>query len=367
MKIFILGYPKSGKTKYSNRFENVIHLDDLIKDFNFKEQANEGLKIIKEQDNYVVEGIQCFRILRKILKQELELPNKIIYIKTKYPAYDNHIKIRKSLDKIWYDCLALDFDKDIYVSLLVSNKGKKTSKLKYVKSSIEASFDEVYVGYRATKDYFADLLNGQEQTLFLKSGHSESLVLSRLKPGQICGGIVRLDKEKYSELDLKMQVLDAEYPSLMDVDKVHNYTFAFFPTSYKTIDIQYDFKGIKEITIGGYPFFEDTLNKIILKGNYGVLYKVGIFLNNESNEYKNLSLVFSPSSGIIKGVMILNKGILETEFFQGQYHNNLEEFYKEIIAPGEQKKIEFYIMPQAGSFYPINIVLNNNKEIKYNY
>ncbi len=260
-----------------------------------------------------------------------------------------------------------NFDKDIYVNLLVSNKGKKTSKLKYVKSSIEASFDEVYVGYRATKDYFADLLNGQEQTLFLKSGHSESLVLSRLKPGQICGGIVRLDKEKYSELDLKMQVLDAEYPSLMDVDKVHNYTFAFFPTSYKTIDIQYDFKGIKEITIGGYPFFEDTLNKIILKGNYGVLYKVGIFLNNESNEYKNLSLVFSPSSGIIKGVMILNKGILETEFFQGQYHNNLEEFYKEIIAPGEQKKIEFYIMPQAGSFYPINIVLNNNKEIKYNY
>jgi hypothetical protein len=113
MKIFILGYPKSGKTKYSNRFENVIHLDDLIKDFNFKEQANEGLKIIKEQDNYVVEGIQCFRILRKILKQELELPNKIIYIKPKYPAYDNHIKIRKSLDKIWYDCLALDFDKDI--------------------------------------------------------------------------------------------------------------------------------------------------------------------------------------------------------------------------------------------------------------
>lgn|SRR3990167_6858907 len=113
MKRIILGYPKSGKTKFSSRFENVIHSDDFIKDFNFKDALYALIQKIHGKD-YTVEGIQGFRLFRKTLELNDDVPDEVYYINPKYPAMEQHKVTRKGLDTIWSDCLRINKSTKIF-------------------------------------------------------------------------------------------------------------------------------------------------------------------------------------------------------------------------------------------------------------
>ena len=61
--ILIMGRPNAGKTTYSQRFENVIHLDD----FPFNKFLNCNAAVAKVKGEIVVEGIYNLRCRRKKL------------------------------------------------------------------------------------------------------------------------------------------------------------------------------------------------------------------------------------------------------------------------------------------------------------
>ena len=117
MKIIILGYPKSGKTKFSSKFSDVIHSDDFIKDYDFKSQIYVLMSQIQGKD-YVVEGIQGFRLFRKMLELNKDIPDEVYYIKPKYPALPEHERTRKMLDTVWRDCLILNKNNQIKVTYI---------------------------------------------------------------------------------------------------------------------------------------------------------------------------------------------------------------------------------------------------------
>ena len=58
--ILIMGRPNSGKTTYSQRFENVLHLDD----FPYNRFLNCNAAVAKAKGEVVVEGIYNFRCRR---------------------------------------------------------------------------------------------------------------------------------------------------------------------------------------------------------------------------------------------------------------------------------------------------------------
>ncbi len=106
-KILIVGYPKVGKSNYSERFENVIHTDSYIK-LDFKKQIYQVLEDIQDKDKWVIEGIQGIRLFRKMLQLNQNLPDKVIYLRPKYPPDENHKSTRKMLDTVCEDCLRLN-------------------------------------------------------------------------------------------------------------------------------------------------------------------------------------------------------------------------------------------------------------------
>ena len=111
-KILIVGYPKVGKTKFSESFKDVIHTDSYMK-LDFEKQIYQILEDIKDKDEWVIEGMQGIRLFRKMLQLNQSLPEQVIYLKPKYPPEEKHKSTRKMLDTVWDDCLKLNKDTEI--------------------------------------------------------------------------------------------------------------------------------------------------------------------------------------------------------------------------------------------------------------
>lgn len=85
-KIVIIGFAESGKTTLSSTIENmfpgsinIIHTDEFIKMTNWKEAINYLLNRISITNSpMLVEGVQCYRLLRTGLREDIFIPDLII-------------------------------------------------------------------------------------------------------------------------------------------------------------------------------------------------------------------------------------------------------------------------------------------------
>lgn len=78
MLILIMGLPNSGKTTYSQKFDNVLHLDD----FPNSKFLNCNKEVSKRNGNIVVEGIYNLRCRRELLLKNVNGEKICIWIDT---------------------------------------------------------------------------------------------------------------------------------------------------------------------------------------------------------------------------------------------------------------------------------------------
>ena len=119
-KILIIGYPNSGK---STLFETLRKIDengariflqtDDFKKYEYREQLYMIIDELDGHKNWIVEGIQGYRLLRKyiqMLKAELK-PDQIIICESQTRVPDEkHDRMCKGLDTIWEDYNDLEKD-----------------------------------------------------------------------------------------------------------------------------------------------------------------------------------------------------------------------------------------------------------------
>ena len=117
-KILIIGYPNSGKTTLFETLRKIdmnsdrfyLHTDDF-KQYEYREQLYLIIDELNGHKNYLIEGIQGYRLLRKyiqMLKAELR-PDLIIVCESESRTPDpKHDRMCKGLDKIWEDYCDLE-------------------------------------------------------------------------------------------------------------------------------------------------------------------------------------------------------------------------------------------------------------------
>jgi len=119
-RIIIIGYPKSGKTTLFKTLSSydesktyyLLQTDDYIGKHSYKQTLYEIIEDLKGKKKYIVEGIQGYRLLRKI--SELNLldmkPDLIINCITDRPIQQKHLKQIKGLNTIWNQYLSIERD-----------------------------------------------------------------------------------------------------------------------------------------------------------------------------------------------------------------------------------------------------------------
>jgi energy-coupling factor transporter ATP-binding protein EcfA2 len=121
-RILIIGHPASGKSTLCDAIAKVDPLKRPIwHTDHFMAHGWEGslyamIAAVNLEAPYIIEGVQGYRLLRKMIEFDLELPDVIVSV----TASDHDIKKRykergkpvptgtnKALDKIWYEFLRL--------------------------------------------------------------------------------------------------------------------------------------------------------------------------------------------------------------------------------------------------------------------
>ncbi|MFT5171159.1 MAG: hypothetical protein ACI9BD_000931, partial [Candidatus Marinamargulisbacteria bacterium] len=133
---------------------------------------------------------------------------------------------------------------------------------------------------------------------------------------------------------------------------------AFDETVRETITTFDVSENIDSIRIGGEPFLEDKHRNITLRGNYGLFYDVQINFVNSGKEPRRVNLFFTPAAGNVRGVLVINGKLMETEFLESRRQIEIsQKLFMTVVQPNEVQTLRLQMMPQPGSFYPVQLVM----------
>ncbi|RAP31226.1 hypothetical protein DID76_03185 [Candidatus Marinamargulisbacteria bacterium SCGC AG-414-C22] len=254
------------------------------------------------------------------------------------------------------------------IVMLLSNPSKDYVSVNVIKGLGGSSKDVVFAGHKAVNTFFQNILDkGDLYTLPPKS--TVPIVMHKIKSNQISSGVVRIDRFSDHDVNVKMMVTDLKYDHLSGFVDVPNLVSQFRVTRYDE-SIRYIFEKfdvadhIKAVKIGGSPYIKDIHTSYELKGNYGLLYGVFFTLSNPTNAVNTINFFLSPvQKNSVDRASFLIDGELK-EVGNLNFKNNvvvMEHFHDVELAPFETKTIYMLTMPQAGCYYPVDIILKTNE------
>lgn len=109
-RILIVGFPLTGKSSFAEHYfgyENLIRTDDYI-DSGWELALGRLMRLAIQREKWVIEGVQGFRLLRRMLTLGDPLPELVVYMDPVRDPEPRHEGMRKGLQKIWDECLAMN-------------------------------------------------------------------------------------------------------------------------------------------------------------------------------------------------------------------------------------------------------------------
>jgi hypothetical protein len=258
-------------------------------------------------------------------------------------------------------------DGPIYMNVLVSNRGLKVATINVITGLGGSSKDVVFAGHISMSKFMGILKDGGSD-IRLSPGETKQIVFHKIKSDQTVSGLVRVSKGSTDLLNLKMQVVDTRYPSLsggMDVPGIlGRFKYGEFEESFVEKRYSYEFDSpTKIMSVGDMPYVKDKRTGLEMKGNYAVMYYLTLTVVNHSDIEKGITLFLSPvkNQSIDRGVVLIDGDIVETDVLTYKNRIKIMQSLKSYtLKPKEKRTIQIMMMPQAGVFYPVDIVLRRS-------
>lgn len=252
------------------------------------------------------------------------------------------------------------------IVFLLSNLSDDPAVINIQKGLGGSSEDVVFAGHKALSDFFNDILtDGDLMSIPPKS--TVPVLVHKIKSQQVSSGIVRFESFSDANLRVKMMVVDDQYSNITGFSDVPT-LFSQFRVSYYEESIRYineDFNlndPYASFQIGGKPFLKDKQSPFKLKGNYGLVYSVEVVLNNNEDRFKHVEFFLAPTkkNGVDRGVFLIDGEVVEVGILN--YKEKvvmMERFHQIKVPPNQSMKVFMVTMPQAGCFYPVDIILKS--------
>ncbi|MFC1753322.1 hypothetical protein ACFL96_08015 [Thermoproteota archaeon] len=244
----------------------------------------------------------------------------------------------------------------LYICVTLENPSSEPAQLRLLHAESGPDKDEIYCGHQTARRYFEERISNKEEMILLQPGEVKQIIWHLMKPDTISSGISEIFPVTKKPVLLKMSIIDPEYPGLSMINK---YNYGKFDQALRTIDLTYQcLSEVKEIPIGSHPYLIDSVRGIELKGNYGMIHRVNLHLQNPSEAFKKVRLLFTPSAGVARAVIALDNEMLETGNLDNDNPYQPKTVYEFILKPREDRLICLQTMPQSGSYYPAYLSLN---------
>jgi|GEM_PF-5013718 len=221
------------------------------------------------------------------------------------------------------------------------------------------SLDGLFVGHKASMRFLSNLQRDLGTVYSLPWGCRKVLAEGYFNPGEIISGFMQFYLLKGEEVKILIKIGDTVEEKVVGEFNpffIHPAGAFLTPEEEKDCLLTINKDLPWSFLIGAPPWWEDIGSKEPNYGNYGILYERNLILYNPSQYPYKLNFYFIPQRGVACGSFIIGDSFIETPFIKAGKRCFLREV---TVEPAQKYKLRILTVPEAGSFYPVLILINN--------
>jgi len=253
--------------------------------------------------------------------------------------------------------------KPLFIAITLRNPTSKVVELTIKKALAGPDVDGLFVGHLSTRQWMETFFDSGE-TLLLFPGIQTQLVWHLIKPDTVSTGLIDITNPQQATLNLAIRVVESSEDNVSALNRPRQpFRLGWFTTNTQVIEKTITFNDstvVEDIPIGAAPFLKDHRDGAEIKGNYALLYDIRLTLENTTAYSRTVQVLFSPLGGIARGIFMIDNRFIETAFLrQKKEEVELQKLETLILKPYEKRLIDVLTLPQAGSFYPAQLVIQS--------
>jgi len=221
--------------------------------------------------------------------------------------------------------------------------------------------DEIHVGHTAALDYAVAGAVGLGEELVLPANGTRTMSIRRVKPGQTMSGMAYLDDVSNVNGPLGVKVLATSNLNLPDSPAASRdpgrTASGIFPASIETDATHVVGGPYTYLQFGGEPYESDVTHGHPSYGNFGTVYRTRLVVNNPTSVSREVKVGFASGGGAARGVLSLDGEIYDLPMGVTGEGLPVKNY---TLEPGETRQIDVELFPQAGSNYPVRVVVRSD-------
>ena len=252
-------------------------------------------------------------------------------------------------------------DPERYLVLQLTNPAPASRKVRMLWYSYGPSPDEIHVGHTAALDYAVAGATGLGEELVLPANGTRTIEIRHMKPGQTMSGMAYLDDVTNVNGPLRVRVLATSNLNIPESDASiqdpGRTASGVFPASIDTEATHVVGGPYTYLEYGGEPYEVDVEEGHPSFGNFGTVYRTRLVLTNPTQEYREVVVGFASGGGAARGVLSLDGQLYDLPM--GRSGDGLKVTSYE-LGPQETRQVDVELFPQAGSNYPVRVVVRSD-------
>jgi hypothetical protein len=267
--------------------------------------------------------------------------------------YEGRVPLGCPARLLYHHVNAMHADAELAVELV--NASEQPVRVQVVHASGGPSNDEVFAGHKAARDFLQRQADDVGFVVAIPGRSVYTASADLVKPGQVVSGLSEV--RVLGEGDLRVVVRlrpptpDLVMPAGAQREPISSWIFT---EPNKRIEAKYRVGNEWAFaTIGDRQVLSST-GRELLDGDYGVFYDITFDIENPTPGPARLELAFMPGGGLARGIVMIDGQLYETRLLR---YGETQRLFVITVPAGGQRQLCVRTMPQAGSNYPVKLVL----------
>jgi hypothetical protein len=250
---------------------------------------------------------------------------------------------------------------DRRILLEARNASSEPALVQFIEGSSVPSTNEMEVGHDATEHFLVRLAQNEGTVVMLPPNSVVALVDQVLPARSVASALMQITEIAGAPVHLTLVAQNAGDPTDGPVptsaplvgDEPH--ARGIYPIPEFFFDYSYEAEGPDlEVPIGQIPL-PNLVKGQTLSGDYGVLQDVTIrIVNNDRRNARDIAIYANPRGGRATGTFVIDRVLVRAHGMEPFAHYKLRQF---TIPPGSFVRTDIVTMPEAGSSYPLRLVV----------
>jgi hypothetical protein len=243
------------------------------------------------------------------------------------------------------------------LKLTLRNRAASPARVHYVSGLAGPASDPVLIGHVATQRFLEALAGGVGYVVEVPPRRETTFTAYTLAPHALVSGLMQFQVIDGGPVDLTVHV---RLPWLLDRTVTTDLgPWAFphprgtFPGAAVSVSVEVPaHQAVPLVDLGVASGLRDVNSGEPLVGDYGVLYRLRVRLQNPTERELTTDLVAFAAGGAARGLFVVDGTLTDIGYLRANEERPIVSF---TLAPGAVRDVTIVTMPVAGSFYPVRL------------